>query len=99
MTAERSDFAVKHELHEVHFDLRLARAGEVAKVKVIGRSKTKRSNLWHLEEEFTPGDQYGAADLIHHLALVALQDRPRNTDTLHRALRGGPAWEDVQLPF
>lgn len=99
MPAERRDWVVKHDLHRVHFTLRLDGLLAPTSLHAEGRSKTKRGVLWTIAEEFTPSDRYGAADFANHIALVALQDRPRNEQALQLALRGGDGWEDVQLPF
>jgi hypothetical protein len=65
-----------------------------------GRSSTCRKDLWRYREEFSyPLDQLKAADVVHHLALAVIQDRPRTDALLHQALRGGSAFEDVPLPF
>lgn len=64
-----------------------------------GRCDRKRSTLWtHSELVEVGGDRYQASDLIHHLALVILQDRPNSNVALTRGLCGA-AWEQPELPF
>lgn len=68
---------------------------------VSGRSETKRANLWTYQELFTPElDQekgYSAADALHHVALVCIQDRPNSLERLQFALRGGIAWSQEEI--
>lgn len=65
-----------------------------------GRASTSRKDLWRYREEFSyPLDSLRCADAVHHLAIAVIQDRPRTDHLMHQALRGGSAFEDVQLPF
>lgn len=63
---------------------------------VSGRSVTKRTNLWTYHEAFDlelmQEKGYSAADALHHIALVCIQDQPNTLDRLDFALKGGLAW-------
>lgn len=63
-----------------------------SRVTAFGHSQTKRGFLWSFSESWAhdmKGDEYGPADAVHHLALVALQDRPTTSSALELSLRGG----------
>lgn len=68
---------------------------------VHGRSVTKRANLWTYQEyfdlELMTEKGYSAADALHHIALVCLQDQPNTLERLNFALRGGLAWEQGEF--
>lgn len=99
MQVEGHEFAVKHQLMRVEMKLILvSRTNQVA-VEAKGFAHTKRGPLWSVNEAFDPKDQYGPADHLNHIVLVALQDQPRNEADLNTALRGGRGWEDQELPF
>ena len=92
-----------HKLGRVEFVLELPlRANKYqARVTAHGYSPTKRSALWTLTETFdvdTKLDTLAPIDLLHHLALVAVQDRPLCPADLHRSLRGGVEVEET-LPL
>lgn len=70
-------------------------------ILVEGVSETKRAALWSVRESWEPGEVTAGlqpADAIHHVLLVASQDRPASQDVLERHLTGG-GWEKVSLPF
>lgn len=99
MEIHRAEWAVRHQLESVEVRLSVPKPGFRAGVVIQGRSSGKRDPLWVLREDFLPDDEYGAADFINHVMMVALQDAPRNEADLNRAMLGGAQWEDVQLPF
>lgn len=81
-------------LHSVLFHLNLAADPEVPASVVVhaqGRSVYRRGNLWAESSIFAPGDdqQIAPADWLHHIALVALQDRPNTQERLLFGLTGG----------
>lgn len=94
---------VQHKLQAVEFRLVLPNlAGSTpATIRASGRSDTKRGDLWTyveaFDEEIDRAKGYGAADALHHISLVALQDRPNTMDRLDFALRGGLAWHQESL--
>lgn len=64
-----------------------------------GRCDRKRGTIWTYNETIEADqDRYSAPDLVHHLALVAIQDRPTTDLALTRGLCGS-AWEQPELPF
>lgn len=99
MDVPRTEWMVRHTLDSVEVRLAVPKPGFRAGVVISGRSAGKRDPLWVLREDFLPDDEYGAADFVNHVMLVALQDAPRNEADLSRAMRGGAEWEEPQLPF
>lgn len=92
-----------HRLHRVEFTLHLPHdPGDRSSVmRASGHSDTRRAALWHYHEAFDSTIDaekgYGVADALHHVALVALQDRPSSLDRLQFSLSGGLAWEQGQM--
>ena len=92
-----------HRLARVEFTLHLPvdPADRSSVMRATGYSDTKRAALWNYHEAFDSvldnEKGYGVADALHHVALVALQDRPNSLDRLQFALRGGLAWEQSQM--
>lgn len=92
-----------HRLNRVEFTLYLPRYDHAvsSEMRAAGYSDTKRAALWHYHEAFDhvldAEKGYGVGDALHHVALVALQDRPNSLDRLEFALRGGLAWEQAPL--
>lgn len=70
-------------------------------IRAVGISPMKATPLWTYQEAFDPDLEeekgYSAADALHHIALVTIQDRPRTLKNLEFALRGGIAWEQGQM--
>lgn len=70
-------------------------------ILVEGFAETKRAALWSVRESWEPDEVTAGlqpADAIHHVLLVASQDRPASQDVLELQLTGG-GWEEVPLPF
>lgn len=94
-----------HRLDSVTFNLHLGRLDEEHEhqLAVHGRATTKRADLWTYVESFDPvasrANGYSAADALHHIALVACQDRPNTIDRLQFALSGGLLYQEQELPF
>lgn len=93
-----------HALTHVRFDLELPRRanGYQATVGVIGRSSTKRASLWTYSETFpeaSPGQDFMPTDALHHLALIAIQDRPDTQARLEHLLHGGRLYEEPPALF
>lgn len=93
----------QHKLERVSFTLNLQdmlSIGEVG-LHAHGEASTARHHLWNYEEVFDDLSQpikgYSAADALHHIALVAMQDRPVRLDDLELALRGGVSWSQPPL--
>lgn len=92
-----------HKLDRVDISLYLPRYPHAvsSEMRATGYSDTRRASLWHYHEAFDhvldAEKGYGCADAAHHVALVALQDRPNSLDRLEFALRGGLAWEQGQM--
>jgi hypothetical protein len=88
----------QHELQTVTFHLNFYDHGDGPEqsLSAHGRTDTKRSALWSYNEHFGPAEDmergYSAADAIHHIALVAVQDKPAHLSQLNIALRGGVSW-------
>lgn len=95
---------VSHKLESVDFTLYLPRPDEWADVsiKAVGRASTRRAALWVYQETFNDEldavKGYGPADAIHHIGLVAMQDRPNTLERLNFALSGGLSWCQDELP-
>lgn len=88
-----------HTLEQFNVKLSFAQEGRLM-LLANGRSTSQRKDLWRYQEILTsPLDDLRMADVIHHLSLAVIQDRPRSDALLHQALRGGSAFEDVPLPF
>jgi hypothetical protein len=90
-----------HELETVTITLTLGtrRNGRHTKVQAHGSSSTRRVPLWSVSEAWTSGEvQAGLqpGDAIHHIALVALQDRPTSQNHMERSLMG-EGWEQLSL--
>lgn len=71
-------------------------------VRAEGRAQSKRDNLWSVSEEFTEAAQINGmsmTDAVHHLALIAVQDRPDTQDRFEYYLRGGQHYKTPPLPF
>lgn len=89
-----------HKLERVRFTLHLPlpHNENVTSLTVLGESSTARTSLWSVSESWTAEEQCAGlqpADAVHHLALIALQDRPRSQEALFGLLTG---WEKgVQL--
>lgn len=61
-----------------------------------GRSQTRRAPLWQETNSWADGAdlRHEPADWLHHIALVALQDRPNSTERLLFGLTGGLGLQD-----
>lgn len=98
-----NEWNVKHELDrvELHLDLRDPLGDGEQGIRAVGRSEHKRTALWVYQETFVPGDflakGYSAADALHHIALVCVQDRPSSLERLDFALRGGLSYAQDEL--
>lgn len=59
--------------------------------RVVGSSEYKRLPLWTESSVWDTGDDLlmAPADWIHHVVLVALQDRPNTSERLLFGLTGG----------
>jgi hypothetical protein len=103
--SDRHLWAVKHNLNKVEFvlDLPTTEGPYETSIRATGRCDQKRGALWQYQETFEPVSSrekgYGPADAIHHIALVAQQDRPRSLGELDFALRGGIAWVQEEMPW
>lgn len=68
-----------------------------------GWAPTKRGHLWHVNESWSSDERSPGmmepADWIHHLALVAMQDRPNTPERLDFALTGGLGYQDPLWPI
>lgn len=92
-----------HDLHrvEITLGLPLRTNGFRSRVTAHGYSATKRGALWSIQDQWElVGRDHGleAADLVHHLALVSLQDRPTSSTQLDRSLTGG-YFDQEQMPL
>jgi hypothetical protein len=92
-----------HVLTSVRFTLHLPTSenGSRYRLEAAGESVTSRGSLWSVKEVWERTDVtegYQPCDSLHHLALVAAQDRPNTQDGLSKSLFG-LGWEDVPLPF
>lgn len=79
-------------------------AGEgspVDTMQVVGRSDTKRANLWSYVEAFEPeadrAKGYSLYDAVAHVTLACQQDRPNSLARLKFSLSGGLAWDQDSL--
>ena len=73
--------------------------GLLITLHAAGACDRKRGAIWTYNETIGVDEgRYSAADLIHHLALVAIQDRPSTDLALTRGLCGS-GWEQPELPF
>lgn len=93
-----------HVLHRVEFTLALPvrTNGYRSRVTAHGYSETKRGTLWSMSEQWeVSGRDHGLepVDLLHHLALVSIQDHPTSQRELERGLRGGLDLEDPHPLF
>lgn len=98
--SDRNLWAVSHDLEVVRFTLGLG--GGQGGVPIIngvaqGISSGKRTPLW-TETNVWNGEDHDTnhepADWVHHLALVALQDRPNSSERLIFGLTGGLGLQD-----
>lgn len=95
---------VSHNLESVELTLWMPKPDEsdAHSIRAAGRASTKRANLWTYQETFDDAlsaeKGYSAADALHHIALVCMQDRPNSLERLNFALRGGLAWHQDELP-
>jgi hypothetical protein len=83
------------------FHVRLADTptGTIATLYAEGRCDRKRRNLWTYSETIEAfGGRYGVHDLLTHISMVAVQDRPTTEQALTRGLVGS-AWDQPELPF
>lgn len=83
-----------HKLRVVTFRLEFGEpAGEtVINALAQGHAETRRTSLWseaNVWTEATADVRHEPADWLHHIALVALQDRPNSTERLLFGLTGG----------
>lgn len=91
-----------HTLETVRFTLRLPTPsnGRKTVVEASGWSSTKRASLWHHTESYDFSDMmpggYDPADVLHHVALVALQDHPSSQHHFEMSIRG-VGWEQLEL--
>lgn len=93
-----------HRLEVVHFRLALPlkRNGYLTSLAVKGESSTSRSSLWTISETWTPDEQEAGlqpTDALHHIALIAVQDRPSSQDAMFRQLTGEPYIQEVLPGF
>lgn len=93
-----------HALTHVGFDLELPRRANdyEARLYAVGRSSTKRASLWTFHETYaqaSPGHGMMPTDALHHLALIAMQDRPDTQARLEHFLQGGRLYEDPPALF
>lgn len=66
----------------------------VGSATATGRSSIKRKALWVYKEVRTEHDnRYTLIDHLHHLLLVAEQDRPTSLEALEQGLCGGQGWQ------
>lgn len=73
--------------------------GPIATLWAAGQCNRKRGNLWVYDETCpAEGGRYSLVDLVTHLTLVAVQDRPTSNKALTQGLVGS-AWEQPELPF
>lgn len=94
-----------HRLHRLDISVTFDEEGPYAPcvLHVDGRSRTKRTALWHYAEVFTAEVQqdrgYSLNDAVAHIVLVCHQDRPNTLERLKFGLSGGVYWDEPQLPF
>lgn len=93
----------QHRLTQVLFTLHLPTRenGHLTRLEAQGRSSTTRASLWSVSESWTRDEQRAGlepTDALHHLALVAVQDRCSSQDHLERSLTGN-GWEQLELPM
>ena len=86
----------EHKLHRVEFKLELpARLNNYqAHLTCLGYASTKRATLWSTSESFECRNtvlDLAVVDVLQHVALVAIQDRPTTSSALELGLRGGAA--------
>lgn len=98
MDVNPQEWHPRHQLEQVTVTVQFVKGGEV-RVVASGRSSGQRADLWR-HSEVIDGDESRlvVADHLHHMLLVALQDRPRSLEAFQRGLVG-EGWEDVPLPF
>lgn len=90
-----------HELTSITAILHLPTSfnGRSYRLEVSGRSITSRPSLWSVTETWTQAEQSAGlqpTDALHHLALVASQDRPTTQHQLEMCLIG-EGWEQLKL--
>lgn len=99
----RNEWAVTHRLETVRFNLNLYDFGDGPEqsLTVHGGSATKRTSLWtyaeHFDDETSRDKGYSVGDALHHIALVAIQDRPSRLQDLELALKGGVSYGQEPL--
>lgn len=94
-----NDWHVNHRLDVIHARLELHGTPEEGMVTGLmrGVSHGKRRNLWteaNAWESETADLRMAPADWVHHVALVALQDRPNTGERLLFGLTGGLGVQD-----
>lgn len=91
----------QHRLSVVHFTLTLPTRenGRRTRLEAHGRAVTQRASLWSVSETWEGAEVRAGlepTDALHHLALVASQDRCATQDHLERSLTG-QGWEQLEL--
>lgn len=100
-----NEWAAHHTLDRVEITLHLPtpRSDHRADIAARGWSTTKRGSLWTWQESWNPSEMhvegYEPVDVVHHLLLVAVQDRPNTQERLSFGLGGGLSWSEPELPF
>lgn len=98
MDVDPREWHPRHQLDRVQADLTINRDGSV-QITVVGRSQGQRADLWR-HSETVGADEHSLvpSDIVHHLLIVSLQDRPRSARAFREAV-SGQGWEDISLPF
>lgn len=98
MGARGYEWNARHQMDRVQVDVQLHRDG-TTQISVTGRSEGQRADLWkHVETVAADEHSLVASDIVHHLLICAMQDRPRDHKQFAASVRG-QGWEDVALPF
>lgn len=93
-----------HKLDTVSIKLWLPTAASnwQSKLLVMGDTYTQRSSLWsHCEMWSDPLEVTGMTmtDAVHHIALIAVQDRPTTQEMFDFHLHGGAQYGEQQELF
>jgi len=94
-----NEWAVSHKLNRITTTLDFGSPTEEGLViaTIHGWSSTKRGALWsegNLWQEGEADLRMEPADWIHHVHLVALQDKPNSKQRLIYGLTGGAGFQD-----
>lgn len=100
-----SEWHPRHDLEVVEVKIwlpgRVTAATTSTTCTVVGRTSTRRGNLWSEANVWGPDERWqdgsDVADWCDHLVRSALHHMPTSPETLTQALLGPPAWDQPSL--